>query len=98
MFVLHGTNDTLVPVAVARHFVDELRRVSAAPVAYVELPGGQHAFDVLASIRCRHTTRGAVHFLEAMRAGRQVRPPAPAPASTTADGTPALPVTAPGPG
>ena len=55
-------------MAVARHFVAELRRVSEAPVAYVELPRAQHAFDVLASIRCRHTTMGAVRFLEAMRA------------------------------
>jgi acetyl esterase/lipase len=105
MFVFHGTNDTLVPVAVARHFVSELRRVSTAPVAYVELPGGQHAFDVMASIRCRHTTRGAVHFLEAIRAGRDVpQPPSAAavppsaPASTPLEGTPALHVTAPGPG
>jgi acetyl esterase/lipase len=98
MFVFHGTNDTLVPVAVARHFVGELRRVSAAPVAYVELPGAQHAFDVLASIRCRHTIRGAVHFLEAIRAGSGVPSPASPPATTGADGRPALPVTAPGPG
>ena len=67
MFVVHGVNDTLVPLAVARHFVAELRRVSAAPVASVELPRAQHAFDVLASIRCRHTTMGAVRFLEGMR-------------------------------
>ena len=57
-----------MPLAVARHFVAELRRISGAPVAYVELPRAQHAFDVLASIRCRHTTMGAVRFLEGMRA------------------------------
>ena len=74
MFVFHGANDTLVPVAVARHFVDRLREVSGAPVAYVELPRAQHAFDVLASIRCRHTTMGAVRFLEAMRARADNRP------------------------
>jgi hypothetical protein len=37
-------------------------------VVYVELPRTQHAFDVLASIRCRHTSIGAVRFLEGMRA------------------------------
>ena len=44
-------------------------------MAYVELPRAQHAFDVLASIRCRHTTMGAVRFLEGMRvrADRRVR-------------------------
>ncbi len=67
MFVLHGTNDTLVPPQVARRFVERLRAVSREPVAYVELPRAQHAFDILVSIRSRHTTMGAVRFLEAMR-------------------------------
>lgn len=69
MLVFHGVNDTLVPVGVARAFAARLRQESAAPVAYVELPRTQHAFDVLASIRCRHTTMGAVRFLESIRAG-----------------------------
>ncbi len=74
MFVFHGANDTLVPPAVGRHFAERLRQVSQAPTAYAELPRGQHAFDVMASIRSRHTTMGAVHFLEAMRAGRRDGP------------------------
>ncbi len=81
MFVMHGVNDTLVPLTVARHFVAELRMASEAPVAYVELPRAQHAFDVLASIRCRHTTMGAVRFLEAMRTRAGLRVPGPVPAS-----------------
>jgi acetyl esterase/lipase len=68
MMVFQGVNDTLVPVGVARCFVARLREVSESPVVYVELPRTQHAFDVLASIRCRHTTIGAVRFLEGMRA------------------------------
>ena len=52
----------------ARLFVDALRQVSAAPVAYAELPLAQHAFDVLASFRCQGTTAGAVAFLDAVRA------------------------------
>jgi len=67
-FVFHGRNDTLVPVADARHFVAALRRVSASPVAYAELPKAQHAFDVLASPRSRATTAGVAAFLEAVRA------------------------------
>jgi acetyl esterase/lipase len=66
-FVLQGGNDTLVPVEVARTFVDELRAVSAAPVAYAELPLAQHAFDVLASLRCQATTAGVSAFLDAAR-------------------------------
>ncbi|MDA8359861.1 MAG: alpha/beta hydrolase [Actinomycetota bacterium] len=73
-FVLHGTNDTLVPVEVARQFVSELRAVSQAPVAYAELPLAQHAFDVLSSMRCRATTAGVVAFLEAVRERRRPRP------------------------
>ncbi|HEY2214375.1 MAG TPA: hypothetical protein VGH31_04905, partial [Acidimicrobiales bacterium] len=66
-FVLHGRNDTLVPVDVARTFVASLRAVSKAPVAYAELPLAQHAFDVLASLRCQATTAGVAAFLEAAR-------------------------------
>ncbi len=77
MLVFHGVNDTLVPLAVARHFVAELRLHSQAPVAAVEVPRAQHAFDVLASIRCRHTTMGAVRFLEAMRVRADRLSPAP---------------------
>jgi acetyl esterase/lipase len=66
-FVLHGQNDTLVPVAMARAFVDALRAVSRAPVAYAELPLAQHAFDVLASLRCQATTNGVAAFLDAAR-------------------------------
>ncbi len=77
MMVFHGVNDTLVPVAVARYFVAQLRLASQAPVAAVELPRAQHAFDVLASIRSRHTTMGAVRFLEAMRVRADDRAPLP---------------------
>jgi acetyl esterase/lipase len=66
-YVLHGQNDTLVPVDVARTFVKALRAVSKAPVAYAELPLTQHAFDVLASLRCQATTNGVAAFLEAAR-------------------------------
>jgi len=74
-FVLHGTNDTLVPIEVARLFVGALRGVSKAPVAYAELPLAQHAFDVLASLRCQATTAGVVAFLDAVRSGRPAATP-----------------------
>jgi acetyl esterase/lipase len=67
-FVAHGRNDTLVPVSVARTFVAALRAVSPAPVAYAEFPLAQHAFDVLASLRCQASTRGVAAFLDAARA------------------------------
>jgi acetyl esterase/lipase len=80
-FVLQGQNDTLVPVEEARTFVAALRAVSRAPVAYAELPLAQHAFDILASLRCQATTNGVAAFLDAARsvarsAPRSVGPPA----------------------
>ncbi len=77
-FVLQGRTDTLVPVESARAFVAALRAVSAAPVAYAELPYAQHAFDVLASLRCQATTAGVASFLDGVRAARAASPAAPA--------------------
>lgn len=67
-FVLQGRNDTLVPVETARTFVRRLRETSGAAVAYAELPLAQHAFDVLASLRCQATTSAVADFLEGARA------------------------------
>jgi acetyl esterase/lipase len=77
-FVLHGVNDTLVPVETARAFVARLRGVSRQPVAYAELPLAQHAFDLLASLRCQATTSAVADFLEAVRAVA-LKTPRPAP-------------------
>lgn len=66
-FVIHGVNDSLVPVAEARELVRRLREVSGEPVAYAELPGAQHAFDVFPSIRSAHVIRGVERFLDAIR-------------------------------
>jgi dienelactone hydrolase len=70
MLVLQGRNDTLVPVDVARQFVQRFVEVTPAPLAYVELPLAQHAFDILASPRCTATTAGIVAFLERVVANR----------------------------
>jgi acetyl esterase/lipase len=75
-FVLQGQNDTLVPVQMARTFVERLRAVSGSPVAYAELPLAQHAFDVVASLRCQATTSAVGDFLEAARAAHAAARPA----------------------
>lgn len=67
-FVIHGENDTLVPVEQARAFVDLLRAESKEPVVYAELPGAQHAFEVFDSPRTMHTAPAVHRFLEAVRA------------------------------
>ena len=70
--VVHGRNDTLVDVHVARDFVDKFRREAVAPIYYVELPFTQHAFDITASPRTSATTRAAVAFAESVAAPRPV--------------------------
>jgi acetyl esterase/lipase len=66
-FVLHGTNDTLVPVEQAREFVALLRAVAGEPVVYAELPRAQHAFDTLPSVRAYHTVHAVERFLAVLR-------------------------------
>jgi acetyl esterase/lipase len=62
-FVLHGRNDSLVPVEQARAFVTKLRQVSKQPVVYAELPFTQHAFDIFGSARAAHTAVAVEQFL-----------------------------------
>ncbi len=49
--VVHGTGDTVIPVAQARSFVERLRAVSHSVVSYIELPGAGHAFDMIDGAR-----------------------------------------------
>jgi acetyl esterase/lipase len=65
--VIQGTHDTLVFVEEAREFVRALREKSRAPVAYLELHGAQHAFDVFHSPRCRHAVLAVAAFFEKVR-------------------------------
>ncbi len=62
-FVLHGRDDSLIPVGEAQEFVDELRAVSKSPVAYAELPGAQHAFDIFGSPRAHQSAEAVARFL-----------------------------------
>jgi acetyl esterase/lipase len=71
-FVLHGTNDSLIPVEQARAFTARLREVSRQPVAYAELPRAQHAFDIFGSARAAHATVAVEQFLAEIYVKRQV--------------------------
>ena len=66
-FVLHGTNDSLVPVEQPRAFVDELRKSSQQPVVYAEVPGAQHAFETMPSVRTHATVHAVERFLAVVR-------------------------------
>jgi acetyl esterase/lipase len=61
-FVIHGRLDNLVPIEEARHFVGLLRAASTAPVAFADLPGAHHAFDVFPSIRSVLMVDGVERF------------------------------------
>lgn len=62
-FVMHGTNDTLVPVEQARLFVARLREISKSSVVYAELPVAQHAYEIFKSIRAGHVTKAVDRYL-----------------------------------
>jgi len=61
--VIHGDRDTLVPVAEARRFAEDLRRTSPSPVVYAEIPGAQHAFEIFPSLRGELVLAGVERFL-----------------------------------
>lgn len=72
-FVLHGTNDSLIPVEQARSFTSRLREVSRNPVVYAELPRAQHAFDIFGSARAAHTAVAVEQFLAEVYVRDRVR-------------------------
>ena len=65
-FIVHGTHDSLAPVEEARAFAELMRETSGSPVAYAELPGAQHAFEVFHSLRTRYVVRSVDRFLAAV--------------------------------
>ena len=62
-FVVHGTNDNLVPVRQARALVAALRAESRQPACYAEIPGASHAFEVFHSLRAGIVVNGVDRFL-----------------------------------
>lgn len=61
--VVHGELDIFAPVQEARMFAKRLSEVSQEPAVYVELEGGQHAFDMFHSIRALHAVAEVGTFL-----------------------------------
>jgi acetyl esterase/lipase len=74
-FVLHGTNDSLIPVEQARSFTARLREVSRQPVVYAELPCAQHAFEIFGSARAAHAAVAVEQFLAEMYASSRAETP-----------------------
>jgi acetyl esterase/lipase len=71
-FVLHGVNDSLIPVEQARSFAARLREVSRQAVAYAEMPCAQHAFDIFGSPRAAHAAVAVEQFLAEIYASSRV--------------------------
>ena len=69
-FVLHGQDDSIIPVPEGREFVEALRTVSTSPVAYAEVPHAQHAFDFFGSPRGHYTGQAIERFLSWVYATR----------------------------
>lgn len=65
--VIHGDVDSLTPVADARRFVERLREATDSPVLYAEMKGGQHAFDLVPSLRTAPVIEAIERFLHAIR-------------------------------
>jgi len=62
-FVVHGSADTLAPVEEARFFVRALQEKAHTPVVYAEIPGAQHAFELIPSLRTQLVINGIERFL-----------------------------------
>ncbi|MBD7949564.1 alpha/beta hydrolase [Oerskovia rustica] len=75
--VVHGDQDTLVPVEGARQFVADLREVSTSPVVYAELPGAQHGFDLFHSVRFDAVVTAVEAFADRVLAARGRAPEVP---------------------
>ncbi len=74
-FVLHGQDDSIIPVPEGREFAAALREVSTSPVVYAEIPHAQHAFDFYyGSPRAHYTAQAVEEFLSWVQAKREVEP------------------------
>ena len=78
-FIAHGRLDTWTPVEAAGRFAAKLRQESSNAVVAVELPGGQHGFDLWRSWHYSAVIAGIESFisdpaLDPSTADRQHRP------------------------
>ena len=66
LLIVHGDQDTFTSAEHARALAERARSASPNPVVYVELPGAQHSFDLLTSIRLEAVIDGIEAFLESV--------------------------------
>jgi acetyl esterase/lipase len=63
ILIVHGADDTAVPIDDARTVADCLGAASQSPVVFIGLPHTQHSFDRFASVRARMAADAAEAFL-----------------------------------
>jgi acetyl esterase/lipase len=68
LLIVHGDQDTFTSAEQARALAERARSASANPVGYVELPGAQHSFDLLCSIRFEAVIDGIEAFATSITA------------------------------
>jgi acetyl esterase/lipase len=68
LLIVHGEQDTFTSAEQARALAERVRSASAHPVGYVELPGAQHSFDLLRSIRFEAVIDGIEAFATSITA------------------------------
>lgn len=73
LLIAHGDQDTLTSANTARKLAEHALRASSEPVVYAELPGAQHSFDLLASIRFEAVIGGIEAFTNAIAASNRSR-------------------------
>ena len=70
-FILHGEDDSIIPVPEGREFADAMRNSSTSVAAYAEIPHAQHAFDFYyGSPRAHYTAQAVEEFLSWVHALR----------------------------
>jgi acetyl esterase/lipase len=69
-FILHGADDSIIPVGEGREFAKALQEKSDEVVVYAEIPHAQHAFDFFGSPRGHFTATAVGHFLDWVKAKR----------------------------
>ena len=70
--VIHGSRDSVIPVAQARSFVDRLRSVSRSVVSFIELPGAGHGFDMTDGARTGSVATAIGLFLNQVHRNRSL--------------------------
>jgi acetyl esterase/lipase len=77
LLIAHGAQDTFVPPEPARRTAARLRVRSANPVVYAELPGAQHSFDLVHSLRFEMLIDALLQFTAWVRSSPETTAPTP---------------------